>query len=223
MIQINPRSPAFIQLLKYSIVAIISILIFSWVKSCSSGPVKPKTQTVIVPAKSGSFEPKKPDSKPLVVKENLKNEIKKDGTVYIPNPLNEKLLQENEQLKLDYSKMSDSLKSKTYEKAIELNTFSSRFEDKFMVLNINGTVRGEVQEITPSYTRKEFEIELKQKESVFRLLAGAEIGSSIITPKLNFKANLMFQNRKGDIISTSYDTNKNVWIGYNKSVFNIKR
>lgn len=223
MIQINPRSPAFIQLLKYAAVAIISILIFSWVKSCSSGPETPKTQTVIVPAKSGSFEPKKPDSKPLEIKQDPITDVKKDITVYIPNPLNEKLLQENEQLKLDYSKMSDSLKAKTYEKAIELNTFSSRFEDKFMVLNINGTVRGEVQEITPSYTIKKQKIEVPVKETVFRLLAGAEIGSSIIAPKLNFKANLMFQNRKGDIITTSYDTNKNVWVGYNKSIFNIKR
>jgi len=223
MIQINPRSPSFIQLLKYAVVAIISILIFSWVKSCSSGPATTKTQTVIIPAKSGSFDPKKPDSKPLEIKQQPITEVKKEGAVYVPNPLNENLLRENEQLKLEYSKMSDSLKAKTYEKAIELNTFSSRFEDKFMVLNINGTVRGEVQEITPSYTRKEFEIEVKQKESVFRLLAGAEIGSSIITPKLNFKANVMFQNRKGDIISTSYDTNKNVWVGYNKSIFNIKR
>lgn len=223
MTQINLRSPAFIQLLKYAVVAIISISIFSWVKSCGSETAATKTQTVIVPEKSGSFEPKKPDSKPLEIKQQPIGNVKKEGTVYISNPLNEKLLHENEQLKLDYSKMSDSLKAKTYEKAIELNSFSSKFEDDNLFININGIVRGEVQEITPSYTIKQQKIEAPVKESVFRLLAGAEIGSSIITPKLNFKANVMFQNRKGDIISTSYDTNKNVWVGYNKSIFNIKR
>ena len=223
MIQVNPRSPAFIQFLKYAVVAILAILIFNWFKGCSSGPVKPNTQTVIIPEKKGQFEPQKPESKTLEIKQTPINEVKKDGTVYISNPLNEKLLQENDKLKSDYSKMSDSLKSKAYEKAIKLNSFSSKFENDDILLNINGTVRGEVQEITPSYTIKSQKVEVPVKQTVFRLLAGAEIGSSIITPKLNFKANLMFQNRKGDIISGSYDTNQTIWIGYNKSIFNIKR
>lgn len=223
MIQINPRSPALKQFLKYFVVAVLSILIFNWFKGCKSGPKKAETQTVTIPKVSGKFEPKKPESKPIEIIQNPINEVKKDGTVYVPNPLNEKLLMENEKLKSDYSKMSDSLKSKTYEKAIELNSFSSRFEDDNLLLNINGVVRGEVEEITPSYTIKERKVEITPKKTVFRLLAGAEIGSSIIAPKLNFKGNLMFQNRKGDIISTSYDTNKNVWVGYNKSIFNIKR
>jgi len=220
MIQLNPRSPVFIQFVKYAAVAILTVLIFNWFKGCSPDPIKPTTQKVIVPAISGKFEPK---SKPIDIKHGPIKESKKDGFVYIKNPLNEKLLAENEKLKADYAKMSDSLKSKAYDKAIQLNSFSSKFEDENLLLNLNGTVRGEVQEITPSYTIKKREVETKTKETVFRLLAGAEIGSSIITPKLNFKANLMFQNRKGNIISGSYDTNQTVWIGYNKSIFNIKR
>lgn len=220
MIQINPRSPVVIQILKYVAVAVLAILIFSWFKSCSS-PTVPKTQTVIVPEIKGELKPQKPESKPI--EENLKNEIKKDGLVYVKNPLNDILLKENEKLKADYLKMSDSLKFKAFEKSIELNTFSSKFEDDNLLININGIVRGEVQEITPSYTIKERKFEVTVKQTVFRLLGGVEIGSSIIAPKLNVKANLMFQNRKGDIISGSYDANQNVWIGYNKSIFNIKR
>lgn len=223
MIQINPRSPVFIQFVKYAAVAILAILIFNWFKSCSHDPIKPTTQKVIVPAILGKFEPKKPVSKPLEIKQTPIKEPKKGSTVYKENPLNKKLAAENEKLKSDYLKMSDSLKSKAYDKAIQLNSFSSKFEDDNLLLSINGTVRGEVQEITPSYTIKKREVEIKPKETVFRLLAGAEVGSSIIVPKLNFKANLMFQNRKGDIISGSYDTNQTVWIGYNKSIFNIKR
>ena len=230
MIQINTKAPTLIQLIKYSIVAILSIVIFNWLNNCSSRPENSKTQTVIIPAKSGKFESKKPDSKPLEIKQEPLNQVKKDGVVYVSNPLNEKLLKENEKLRSDYLKMNDSLKSKAYEKAIELNSFSSKFEDQFMVLNINGTVRGEVQEITPSYTRKEFEIELKQKETVFRLLAGVKVQSGFVSPNLNIGGDLMFQNKRGDILSLGYsnknlnESNKDVFsVGYYKSIFNIKR
>jgi len=141
----------------------------------------------------------------------------KDKEIIVENPLNTELVEQ-------YVKAKDSIERlNLYLKSIQLNSFSSKFEDDNLLLNINGTVRGEVQEITPSYTIKKREVEVKTKETVFRLLAGAEVGSSIIVPKLNFKANLMFQNRKGDIISGSYDTNQTVWLGYNKSIFNIKR
>lgn len=223
MIQVNPRSPVFIQFIKYAVVAILAILIFNWFRSCSPEPIKPNTQTVIIPEKKGTFKPQKPESRPIDIKQTPITDKKKDGVVVVENPLNKKLIEENEKLKADYSKMSDSLKSKAFDKANQLNNFSSKFEDDNLLLNINGIVRGEVQEITPSYTIKSQKVEVPVKQTVFRLLGGAEIGSSIITPKLNFKANLMFQNRKGDIISGSYDTNQTIWIGYNKSIFNIKR
>jgi len=221
MKQINLRSPIITQLIKYAVVAVLAILIFNWFGKCSSG--SGEKQKVIVPAISEKFEPKKPDSKPLEIIQRPINQVKKDGIVYIHNPLNEKLARENDSLKANYAIISDSLKSKEYFKAIELNSFSTKFEDDNLLLNINGTIRGEVQEITPSYTIKERKIDIVPKQTVFRLLAGAEIGSSIITPKLNIKANLMLQNKRGDIISGSYDTNQIYWIGFNKSIFNIKR
>lgn len=222
--QINLRSPVLITALKYIAFALIFHFVLGWFKGCSSGPKKEDTQTVVIPAIAGKFEAKKPKSTPLEIKQTPIQEPKKGSTVYKENPLNKKLVEENEKLKSDYAKMSDSLKSKAYDKAIQLNMFSSKFEDDNLFLNINGTVRGEIQEVgVPSYTIKKREVEAKTKETVFRLLAGAEVGSSIITSKLNFKANLMFQNRKGDVISGSFDTDQTVWIGYNKSIFNIKR
>jgi hypothetical protein len=223
MEQINLRSPLLITALKYIAFALIFHFALGWFNGCSSGTKKEDTQTVTIPAISATFKPQKPISKPLEVKQTTIKEVKKYGLVYVENPLNKKLLEENEKLKSDYSKMSDSLKSKTYYKAIELKSFHSKFEDDNLLLNFNGIVRGEVQEITPSYTIKKREVDIKPKETVFRLLAGLETGVSIDRPKLNFKANLMFQNRKGDIISGSFDTNNTAWIGYNKSIFNIKR
>lgn len=220
MIQINPRSPVFIQFVKYAAIAILAVFIFNWFKGCSPDPIKPNTQKIIIPEISGKFDPQKPKHIPVKgLEKDQKNPIIKwkDKEVIVENPLNTELVEQ-------YVKAKDSIERlNLYLKSIQLNSFSSKFEDENLLLNINGIVRGEVQEITPSWTIKKHEAEVKTKETVFRMLAGAEVGSSIITPKLNFKANLMFQNRKGNVISGSYDTNQTVWIGYNKSIFNIKR
>lgn len=204
------------------------ILFFSsiWFRGCSSNTELPKITKVVVPAVSGTFETKKPQSKPIEVKENFKNESKTNGTTYVVNPLNNVLIAENEKLKSDYSKMSDSLKSKAYDKAIELNTFSSKYEDKFMVLDINGIVRGEVQEITPSYILKERESEAIIKQTYLRVLGGGSIGFNRDLNQFIYKIDVDFQNRKGDIISGEYLRVNNQdygMIGFKKSLLNYKR
>jgi len=220
MKQVNLNSPILQKVVSYLVFALIVHMILVWFGTCSPDPIKPTAQKVTVPAISGKFEPQKPKHIPVKgpEKDQKKPIIKwKDKEVIVENPLNTELVEQ-------YVKAKDSIERlNLYLKSIKLNSFSSKFEDENLLLNLNGTVRGEVQEITPSYTIKKREVEIKPKETVFRLLAGAEVGSSIIVPKLNFKANLMFQNRKGDVISGSYDTDQTVWIGYNKSIFNIKR
>ena len=97
--------------------------------------------------------------------------------------------------------------------------------DDNLLLNIDGIVQGEVKEITPSYTikPKKVEVQVKPKETVFRLLGGLEVGNNTKLDGFAAKANLMLQNKKGNIISGSFDTNQTIWIGYNFSIFDIKR
>jgi len=178
MTQINLNSPIIlfaVKAIKYLFVAIIFHFALQWFGGCSSENKK-TTQKVIVPAVSGKFEAKKPESSPLEIKQNPVSEIKKDGLVYVENPLNEKLIKENDSLKINYAIISDSLKTKAYDKAIELNKFSSIFEDKYMKLTINGIVRGEVQEVTPEYILKQREVEAAVKETKLRVLLGGSVG-----------------------------------------------
>ena len=178
-----------------------------------------KTVKVIVPTVTGKLESKKPELKPLEIKQ--KRTVKKDGLVYKENPFNIILAEENAKLKADYSKMSDSLKSKAYNKAIELNTFSYKSEDKYLKLTIDGIVRGEVSEITPSYTIKERESEVSVKEKLpgLKVLGGVEVGNTKTLDDLSFKGSVLFQNRKGNIISAGYDTDNKIWLGYYRSIF----
>lgn len=225
MIQINLNSKWF-TLVKYFVFAIIFHLVISWFGACSNDSKK-NTQKVIIPAVNGSFNSVKPDSKPIEIKSTPVLETKKDGLVYVENPLNKKLIEENNQLKIDFALLkSDSLKQKKYEKAIELNSFSSNFEDKNLRLTINGIVRGEVQEITPIYEIKERETSVQVPSTILRVLAGGSVGMNKDFNQVVYKAGIDFQNKKGNIISAEYLNVNNKgygMIGFKKSIFNIKR
>lgn len=227
MIQINPRNPIIKKIFQFFIFAIIFHFAIGWFKGCSSESKKKNTQTITIPAVSGKFEPKKPDAKPLEIIQEPINEVKKDGTVYVTNPLNEKLAKENEKLKSDFAALkNDSLKQKVYEKSIELNSFSTKFEDDNLLLNINGTVRGEVQEVTPSYTIKERKTEVIVPETVLRVFIGAGVGINTDLDRGVYKLDLNFMNRKGDIFSGEYlrvNGQDFGMIGIKKSILNIKR
>jgi hypothetical protein len=205
----------------------VLFFIFMWFKGCSRIEKASDEQSSITPKIEAKFTPKKPIHKTVVSKIEY-NEIstsrhQETDTVFKENPIDQKLLSENEKIKCDFEKETDSLKKIIlYSKAVQLNQFSTKFEDSNVLININGIVQGEVKEIKPNYTIKEKE-KPKQKETVFRLLGGFELGNNKQLNDFKVKGNIMFQNRKGNIISGSFDTNQNVWIGYNFSVFSIKR
>lgn len=195
----------------------ILFFLMVWLNAGSGKEIK--TVKVIVPTVTGKLESKKPELKPLEIKQ--KPIVKKDRLIYKENPFNIILAEENTKLKADYSRMSDSLKSKAYDKAIELNTFSYKSEDKYLKLTIDGIVRGEVSEITPSYTIKEQESEVFVKEKLpgLKVLGGVEVGNTKTLDDLSFKGSVLFQNRKGNIISAGYDTDNKIWLGYYRSIF----
>lgn len=203
-----------------------------WLRGCSAESQTPQLVDVTVPAVEGKLEAKKPVQEPLKLPTNDKSKI-----VKVENPVNKELeaqnkrlqqyVAENEKLKLAFAQETDSLKKQLlFEKVVQLNNFSTDFDDDNLELHINGVVQGEVKEITPSYKIKPKTIEapVKVKETFLRLLAGAELGlptnSNIPLP---IKANIMLQNRKGNIFSGSLDTNGTIWAGYNFSIANFKR
>lgn len=217
MKQINLQSPLLKEFLKY--LGWILLFVVLWFRGCSHNEKSTVTAKVTVPEVKGKFEAKKPVNNPIGQK------VSKVKTNYIKNPIEPKLLAENEKLKQDFAKANDSIKKLQFAKAVQLNEFSSDFEDENVVININGIVQGEVKEITPNYTIKEKKVEVpvKPKETVFRLLGGLELGNNTKLDGFAAKANLMLQNKKGNIISGSFDTNQTIWIGYNFSIFDIKR
>lgn len=220
--QINLRHQRIKESLKY--LGWILLFFSMWFKGCSNKENVTTITKVEVPKVIGSFESKKPNHVQVKKWSNLTT-LKNKETIFIENPIDKKLIAENEKLQDDFAKANDSIKYLKFNQAIQLNKFSTKFEDSNLILNINGIVQGEVKDITPNYIIKEKIIDAptKTKETVFRLLGGIELGNNTQLDNFNIKTNLMFQNRKGNIISGSFDTQQNIWVGYNVSIFNIKR
>ena len=217
MPQINLQSPYIKEFMKY--LGWILLFIVLWFKGCSGATPTPQIAKVIIPEVKGNFQAKKP------VHEAISSRKERTATgkeiLQVENPINKKLIAENEKLKKDFAKANDSIKKLSFNKAIQLNKFSTKFEDENIVLKVNGVVRGEVKEVTPDYTikKKEIEVPVKVKETVFRLLGGVEVGNTKTLDDLSFKGSVLFQNRKGNIISAGYDTDNKIWLGYYRSIF----
>lgn len=199
----------------YIIIAIL--LVFLFLKDCSNAPtVKP--QIISTPKIEAKFEPVKPIHTPIktVVASAVKQSAK--------TAIRPAMIIKNESLLKSYQREIDVLKKELlFKKAIQLNKFDTKFEDDNLIININGIVQGEVQEITPSYVIKPQTIEVRPKEVKFRMLAGLEVGNNLLFNKPLFKANVGFQNAKGSMITASYDTEERIFIGYNFTVFKIRR
>ena len=197
----------------------VLLFIVLWFKGCSGATPTPQIAKVIIPEVKGNFQAKKP------VHEAISSRKERTATgkeiLQVENPINKKLIAENEKLKKDFAKANDSIKKLSFNKAIQLNKFSTKFEDENIVLNVNGVVRGEVKEVTPNYTikKKEMEVPVKVKETVFRVLAGGAIGLNKKMNQATYKLDLNFQNRKGNIISVGYDTDNKIWLGYYRTIF----
>jgi hypothetical protein len=199
-------------------------------RGCGNSQPKNEPTQINIPATSGVFESQKPNQVPAVKKMVIGQNLSKNHLIIkskidkLENDISQ-LYKENEILLSEFKNETDSLKRVIlYQNAIAINKFSDTFEDENLLLNIEGIVRGEVQSITPNYTIKAKTIQAPVlKEMKFRMLAGVGIGNSLQFDKPLFNAALGFQNKKGNVLLGSFDTEKRISINYYQSIFTIKR
>lgn len=123
---------------------VIIVLLFFVFRSCQGGDETIVTAKVIVPEAKGTFDSKKPAHEAVSSKKERTATSKE--ILQVENPIDKKLIAENEKLKKDFAKANDSIKQLSFNKAIQFNKFSTKFEDDNLVLNIDGIVQGEVKE-----------------------------------------------------------------------------
>jgi hypothetical protein len=211
----------------FSIVTAI-VFAFLWLKGCTTSSPEPQIANVevTVPEVRGTFPTQHPINIPIL---KVSNSIPLKQTSNFPKndksyfDKSKKAIVQNEPIVVNQTTKSDSIQKEPCEH--QLNNFSTKFEDDNIELNIEGVADGIVKEITPSYKTKERKVEtaVKEKQVAFRMLGGVEVGNTIVLDKFAVKANLMFQNKKGNIFSASMDTNKAIWVGYSANIFSVKR
>lgn len=199
------------------IITILLVVLIILMNKCNR-PTAPVTKYVTKEVK-GTFTAVKPVHDTIIKRITIKNEEDK----FLQGQI-DALIAENKALQQFYNEASDSLKTALFNKAIELKSFNQTFEDSLIKSDVSGIVQGEVKSLKLDYIIKPRTINLPpQKENVFRLLGGFEYGNNTSLSNSIFKANLSVQNRKGNVFRASLDNQQNIYVGYDFSIFSIKR
>jgi hypothetical protein len=211
-----------------AIIAVMAILL--WFTNCSG---KKETTEVTIPEVKGSF--KTVTAKDIEVK-------------YIPAPAVGQKVSKQELSKIDNFKKLYNLTQKQYDSLVVVNRtldslanslydkrlqpvldackfieFKHEFDNDTIHITLTGITRGAPQNLNTSYVIKARKQEVKVPVTVFRLLGGVETGMKKDLTRFNAKVNIGLQNKKGNILTISADTDQRFYIGYSASIFSIKR
>lgn len=119
-----------------------------------------------------------------------------------------------------FEKAPDSTKTEMFIESNRIRQYTNVFKDSLADVSIFTETKGELLKMVPTVTIK---ARLPEKKTVFAVYGGTEIYNNLQFNNFGVKANLMFQNKKGDLFTGSCDTNKNIYFGYNLRFINIKK
>lgn len=159
---------------------------------------------------------------PFVINLPLPVVIGTSDTIKLPGHIKENPI--NEELVKEFNKLKDSAaKLALYKEAIKEREYNITYPDNFQTVNVFTVAQGKILKQAISYeTNKDYTIPIDTVLHVpipkkIKVYAGAEIGIPIynISNGPVFKANILLQNKKDNILSVSGDTEKNLFLGYN--------
>jgi len=184
---------------------LIGLLIFSLFlqRSCSNKIIKPqeviKYDTIFKPVVS----------KPTVV---TKYKTAKGKDILIPGKI------DTVEVKV-FEQSVDTIKLKMFVDATRIRSYTTQFNKNDADISIYTETKGELLKIVPTITIKQSKV----KDVVFAMYGGIEVYNNLQLSNPGVKVDLGIQNKKGDIFTGGYDTNQNIYIGFKKQLFNIKK
>jgi hypothetical protein len=186
---------------------IIGLLLFSLflTKSCNNKQSFQKVKTVV--QYDTIFKPVKAKTKIITKYKTIKGK-----NIYISGKI------DTIEVKV-FEKAVDTIKLNMFIDATKIRSYTTQFNDSVADISIYAETKGELLKIVPTVTIKQ----VKKIETVFALYGGLEIYNNLQLSNPGVKVDLGIQNKKGDIFTGGYDTNQNIYIGFKKQIFTIKK
>jgi lipopolysaccharide export system protein LptA len=131
----------------------------------------------------------------------------------------DKLFEENQQMQLEFMKMDSLQQIQAYNKAIEINAFKQQFSDNYIDAYVSGNVAGNIKQMRLDYTIKPQTLNVDAPKPKNHLYLGVNVANTIQLNKPLFSAGLGIQNKRGNILNFSFDTEKRIGFGYYKKLF----
>ena len=118
-----------------------------------------------------------------------------------------------------FEKATDSVQFNMFTNATKIRSYKNDFSDNDADISIYTETKGELLKIVPTVHIKQ----VKKVETKFALYTGGGLSNNLQFNNFAVQANIGLQNKKGDILSISYDTQQNIGIGYSFRLINIKK
>lgn len=190
----------------------IILFIVLWFQGCNPEPQFAHKIKVVTKEVKGSIVTKE---KVINVPINIKDTV---GTGFYVNQI-DKLFEENNKMQLEFLKMDSLQQIQAYNKAIEINAFKQQFSDNYIDAYVSGEVSGKIHAMKFDYTIKAQTMEVDAPKPKNHLYLGVNVANTIQLNKPLFSAGIGIQNKKGNILNFSFDTEKRIGIGYYKKLF----
>lgn len=200
----------------YIIIGLLTLSLFLQ-RSCTTSGKLPSKEKIIIPAKDGTFVKTKPH-------EIKYDTIIKDTIIY----KNKKIIIDNTDKKIveEYLKAKDSIaKLNVVLKASKIRKYNEKFDNDDLTLNIEAETTGTLNYIKPTYTIKEKVVSAPViiKQSVFSMYLGGGLNANLNTLTPEYFVNAGIQNKRGDIISGGFGSNRTVTASYMFRILDIKK
>lgn len=192
----------------------ILLFFILWYKGCQQYPQKAEKVKVVTKEVKGKIETKTKIVHVPITKLRIDTIKDKNLARQI-----EQLLEQNNQMQIEFAKMDSIDRAKAYAKATQINEFKQSFDDKYISGSILGEVQGEVKRMSIDYTIKKQVVEVNAPKVKNHLYIGFGMANTLQFDKLLFNAGIGIQNKKGRILTATFDNEKRIGIGYGFRVF----
>lgn len=199
------------------LILVIVLLALSFTAGRCSKKCNTENIIVKIPEVIGTFDTiKNPIPLEMGVKDSI---IYKDSIIFHDREFDKEMVLKYSQLESEYDKLKAMIK------AAEINYYSIPLENEFIKTVNNVKVQGRLIDFQQDFIIKEREITVPvlTEKRIFALYSGIGLKTTTLLDEIQPTANIILQNKKGNLLSLQYGLDESIQLSYSFKVFEIKR